>query len=312
MISAAAQAEVARGVGELRVDQRPQRAVDREISHASYGSVGDSDDAVPAGPLGFVERVVGGLEGGRNAEPRGPAHPALTVTGIVWSTPIGERRGAHGVTQALGQGVGVGLVESDADEQELLAAPAGDDDAVVDGATQPPGDDAQHDVADAWPNVSLTALKWSTSIMITVTTASGPWVADELVDRRFDAPAVAESGERVDVLSSFISRACRGESVLLGLGPQRPGDPCGQLGRFARLAQVVLGAELEAGGDVGAAGAGGEEEHGNGVQVGVGLHLAQGGGAVHDGHVDVEQHEIGVLGPTRLERPRPSAASTTR
>ena len=93
--------------------------------------------------------------------------------------------------------------------------------------------------------------------------------------------------------------------LLLGALAQRDAHPGRQLGWIDRLAEVVVGSQLQAGGYVGAAGPGGQEEHRDVGQVDVGFHGRQGRRAVHHRHVDVEQHEIGGVGTAGGERGLP-------
>jgi hypothetical protein len=59
-----------------------------------------------------------------NAEAAPIAHPALTVTAIVWSTPV-----ANGVAltlaHVLGEGAGLGLAQTRGGDDELPRRPTG-------------------------------------------------------------------------------------------------------------------------------------------------------------------------------------------
>ena len=212
-------------VPPLRMPTAAWARADRRPARASAGGRGQ-DDLVAAGPLGLVERAVGRLERGVNDASVPRAHPALTVTAIVWSVTVANGVAPTTSAHVLGQGACLGLVEPDAGHEELLAAPPGERDAVARRRRAAARQRCCRTTSPtAWPYVSLTTLKWSTSTMITATSASGPCVADELVDRRFDAPAVAEPGQGVGGAQLVHLAGLAGERVLLGLGPQRHGRP---------------------------------------------------------------------------------------
>jgi hypothetical protein len=103
-----------------------------------------------------------------------------------------------------------------------------------------------------------------------------------------------------------------GQALLAGSLPQRTGHAGQQLGLVAGLLQVVLRPETQPPRRLAAADPGGEEQHREVAQVGVVLHPLEGGHAVEDRHVHVQEHQVRLHARHIASPTSPSGASCTR
>src|SRR3954468_13700702 len=167
----------------------------RILDHLPCGRSGRLDHPVLALPLGFVERIVGGLEQrlgtpgvgeGGHPETRGDRH-LDTAAG---RDPATFDRGPR----ALGEthtALGIGAAE---DERELLAAPAAGSVALAPRLAEGTGELLQHDVADGVAEPVVDELEVVEVREHEACAAAEASRARELrAQRRLDAAAVREA-----------------------------------------------------------------------------------------------------------------------